>query len=181
MKLGKDFNSHEVGFINDQDGLLFSARDFRQKRSEGLGEKGDGKGTGLYLEGKQDLLEDFENRSGIGGYGKDPILRGMKGSRGVPEGSGFACSHLSRNDTDGAEVQGIEKSLCESLETGQRIKVLNLDILRERVALEAEEVFIATHRRVSFRRVFHPDRLLSLEARGDNCFAVRSQYVLCFV
>ena len=108
MELSKDFNSHEVGFINDQDRLLFSARDFRQKRSEGLGEKGDGKGTGLYLEGKQDLLEDFENRSGIGGYGKDPVLRGMKGSGGVPEGSGADAgvrdaANIVRGDQDPAE------------------------------------------------------------------------------
>src|SRR5512139_3761459 len=83
MKLGKDFNSHEVGFINDEEGLLFPPRDFRQKRSEGLGEKGDRKGTGFHLEGKQDLLEDFQDRSGIRGHGKDPVLRGMKRGGGV--------------------------------------------------------------------------------------------------
>jgi hypothetical protein len=50
MELGKDFDAHEVGFIEDQDGLLFFGDDFAEEASEGFGQEGDGEATRLYLE-----------------------------------------------------------------------------------------------------------------------------------
>jgi len=152
-----------VGFIDDQDRLLFFGGDFGEETSEGFGEEGDGEGTGLHLEGEQDLLEEFEDSSGVGGDGNDPVLRGVKRRRGVAQRGGFTCAHLSGDDTNGAQFEAIEKSVCEGLEARQRIEVLDLDVLREGFSLKAEEVLIACHRPASFQRVFHPDRILQWE------------------
>lgn len=55
------------------------------------------------------------------------------------------------------------ESICKGLEARQGVEVLDLDILRERFSLKAEEVLIGSHRSASFRRVFHPDRILQWE------------------
>jgi hypothetical protein len=73
VELGKDLDAHEVSFIQDQDGLLFFADDFGEKSSEGFGQEGNGEGSGLHLEGEEDLLEEFEDGSGVGGNRDDPI------------------------------------------------------------------------------------------------------------
>jgi hypothetical protein len=85
MELGKDLDAHEVGFIEDQDGLLFFGDDFGEEASEGLGQEGDGEATRLYLEGEQDLFEEFEDRPGVGRDGDDPVLGGVKRRRGIAE------------------------------------------------------------------------------------------------
>jgi hypothetical protein len=163
VELGKDLDTHQVGFINDQDGSLFLGSNFGDNPPEGFGQKGDRKRAGLDLKGKQDLLEEFEDGAGVGGNGDDSVLRRMKRRCGIAQGGGFARPHLSGDDTDGAQIESIAKSVCEGLEARQRVEVLDLDILRERFPLKAEEVLIATHRRASFRRVFLPDRILSRE------------------
>jgi hypothetical protein len=173
VELGKDLDAHEVGFIDDQDRLLFSGGDFGEKTPEGLGEEGDGKGTRLHLEGEQDLLEEFEDGAGVGGDGNDPVLRGVKRRRGVAQGGGFPCTHLSGDDTHSAQFEGIEESVREGLEARQGIEVFDLDILREGFSLKAEEVLIASHRLASFRRAFHPDRMLQSEVQGENSVGVR--------
>ena len=73
VELREDLDAHQVGFIDDEDGLLLFNRDFGEKTPKGLGEEGDGKGTRLHLEGEQDLLEEFEDGSGVGGNRDDPI------------------------------------------------------------------------------------------------------------
>ena len=52
VDLGKDLDAHQVGFIDDQDRLLFFGGDFGEETSEGFGEEGDGEGTGFHLEGE---------------------------------------------------------------------------------------------------------------------------------
>ena len=74
VELGKDFDAHQVGFINDQDRSLFFGSDFGDKTTESFGEKGDGEATGLDLKGKQDLLEEFEDGTGVGGNGNDSVF-----------------------------------------------------------------------------------------------------------
>ena len=138
MELGKDLDAHEVGFIEDQDGLLFFGDDFAEEASEGFGQEGDGEATRLYLEGEEDLLEEFEDRSGIGRDGDDPVLGGVKRGSGIAEGGGFACTDFSGNDTQGAQFEGIEESVCEGLETWQGVKIINLDILSRRVLVESQ-------------------------------------------
>ena len=172
VELGKDLDAHQVGFIDDQDRLLLFGGDFGEKTSEGLGQEGNGEGTGLHLEGEQDLLEQFEDGSGIGGDGDDPVLRGVKRRGGIAQRGGFPCSHLSGDDTNGAQFEGIEESVCEGLEARQGIKVLDFDILREGFSLEAKEVFIASHRRASFRRVFRPGKALLWEGWGQKAVGV---------
>ena len=181
VDLGKDFDAHQVGFIDDQDRLLFFGGDFGEQTSEGFSEEGDREGTGFHLEREQDLLEQLEDGPGVGSNGNDPVLRGVKRTRGVAKRGRFARADLSGDDTNGAQIEGIVKSIGKGLEARQGIEVLDLDILRERFALKAEEVLIANHRPVSFRRVFRPDRMWSSEVQGDNCFAVRSQCAPCFV
>ncbi len=163
VELGKDLDAHQVGFIDDQDRLLLFSGDFGEKTSEGLGQEGNGEGTGLHMEGEEDLLEQFEDGSGIGGDGDDPVLRGVKRRGGIAQGGGFACTHVSGDDTNCAQFEGIEESVCEGLEAWEGIKVLDFDILREGFSLEAEEVFIASHRGASFRRVFLPGKSLLWE------------------
>jgi len=152
-----------VGFIDDQNGLLLFGIDFDENAPEGFGEQSDGEGTGLDLKGKQDLLEEFEDGTGVGGNGNDPVLRGVKRRGGMAKRGGFPRTDLSGDDTDGAQIQSIVESICKGLEARQRIEVLDLDILRERFSLKAEEVLIGSHHRASFRRVFHPDRILRWE------------------
>jgi hypothetical protein len=159
VELGKNLDTHQVGFINDQDGLLFLGGDFREQSSEGLGQEGDGEGTRLDLEGEEDLLEEFEDGSGVGGDRNDSILRGVELRRGIAQRGGFAGSDLSGKDTDGAQFKGLEETVCEGLEAWQGIEVLDLEVLREGFSLEAKEMFIASHRSVSFRRVFPPDKV----------------------
>jgi hypothetical protein len=159
VELSKDLDAHQVGFINDQDGCCFLGGDFREDSSEGFGQEGDGEGTRLDLEGEEDLLEEFEDGSGVGGDGDDSVLRGVERTRGIAERGGFTRSHLSGNDTDGTQFKGIEESVCEGLESRQGIEVLDLDVLREGFSLEAKEMLIASHHPVSFRRVFPPDRV----------------------
>ena len=144
-------------------GRCFLACDFGEKSSEGFGQKGDGEGTGLDLEGEQDLLEEFEDRSGVGGNGNDPVFGGVKRRGGIAKGGGFPRADLSGDDTNGAQIEGIEESVCEGLEARQGVEVLDLDILREGFSLKAKEVLIASHRRASFRRVFPPDRIWQWE------------------
>ncbi len=74
VELGKDFDAHQVGFINDQDRSLFFGSDFGDKTTESFGEKGDGEATGLDLKGKQDLLKEFEDGTGVGGNGNDSVF-----------------------------------------------------------------------------------------------------------
>jgi hypothetical protein len=152
---------------------LFLGGDFRDQTSEGFGEQGDREATGLDLKGEENLLEEFKDGAGIGSDGNNSVLRRMKRARGVAEGGGFTRSDLSRDDTDGTEFEGIKESVCQSLEAGQRIKILDPDILREGISLKAEKVFIANHCSVSFRRVFLPDRRVSSEVRRDNFVGVR--------
>jgi hypothetical protein len=160
MELGKDLDAHEVGFIEDQDGLLFFAGDFGEETSEGLGQEGDGEATRLYLEGEQDLFEQFEDRSGVSGDRNDPVFRGVQRRGGMAKGGGFPRANLTGNNTNSAQLKGILESVCEGLEARQRVKVLDLDILQEGFSLKAKEVLIASHhRRFSFRRVFPPDRI----------------------
>jgi hypothetical protein len=92
------------------------------------------------------LLEEFEDGSGIGSNGDNPVLRGVKRRRGIAQRSGFPCSDLSGNDTNGAQLEGIEESVCEGLEARQGVEVLDLDVLREGFSLKAKEVLIASHR-----------------------------------
>ena len=73
-----------------------------------------------HLEGEQDLFEEFEDGSGIGSDGDNPVLRGVKRRRGIPQRGGFPCSDLSGNDTNGTEFEGIEESVCEGLVGTQR-------------------------------------------------------------
>jgi hypothetical protein len=159
VELGKDLDAHQVGFIDDQDGLLFLGGDFREKPSEGLGQESDGEGTRLDLEGEEDLLEKFEDGSGVRSDGNDSVLRRVERRRGIAQRGGFARPHVSGNNTDGAQFKGVEESVCEGLETRQGIEVFDLDVLREGFSLKAKEVLIASHRRASFRRVFPPDRV----------------------
>jgi hypothetical protein len=159
MELGKDLDAHEVGFIEDQDGLLFFGDDFAEEASEGFGQEGDGEATRLYLEGEEDLLEEFEDRSGIGRDGDDPVLGGVKRGSGIAKGGGFACTDFTDNYTQGAQFEGIEESFCEGLKTWQGVKIITRDILSEGFSLKAKEVFIASHRQASFRRVSPPDRM----------------------
>jgi len=159
MELGKDLDAHEVGFIEDQNGLLFFGDDFAEEASEGFGQEGDGEATRLYLEGEQDLFEEFEDRPGVGRDGDDPVLGGVKRGSGIAKGGGFPRPHLTGNDTQGAQFEGIEESVCEGLKTWQGVKIINFDILSEGFSLKAKEVFIASHRQASFRRVFPPDRM----------------------
>jgi len=159
VELGKDLDTHQVGFVDDQDGLLFLGGDFREEPPKGLGQEGDGEGTRLDLEGEEDLLEKFKDGSGVGSDGNDSVLRGVERRRGIAERGGFARPHLSGNDTDGAQFKGVEESVCEGLETRQRIEVLDLDVLREGFSLKAKEMLIGSHRPVSFQRVFRPDRV----------------------
>ena len=91
----------------------------------------------------------------------------------MTKGGGFPRTDLSGDDTNDAQFEGIEKSVCEGLEPRQRIEVLDLDILRERFSLKAEEVLIASHRPASFRRVFHPGRILQWEEVVQKSVAVR--------
>ena len=170
-----------MGFVDDEDRMLFSCRDFRQECLEGFGEKGDREGSRLDLKGKQDVLEEFEDGAGVGRNGNHPVLGGMKGSGGIPEGGGFTRSHLSGDDTDGTQFKSIEKSVCQSFEAGQKIKVLDLDILREGFSLKAEEVLIANHRPASFQRVFHPGRILPWMGRLEKSVAVRCRCAPRFV
>ena len=158
VELGKDLDAHEVGFIEDQDGLLFFGSDFEDKAPEGFGQEGDGEGARLYLEREEDLLEQFKDGSGVGRDGNDPVLGGVKRRSGVTERGGFSRPYLSGDDTHGAQFEGVEEALGEGLEARQRVKVFDLDVLRERFTLEAEEMLIVSHRLVSFRRVFHPDK-----------------------
>src|SRR3990172_7884623 len=173
VELGKDLDAHQVGFIDDQDGSLFFRMDFEENASKGFGQKGDREGTGLDLKGEQDLFEEFEDGPGVGGNGNDSVFRGVKRRGSVAEGGGFTCPHLSGDDIQGAQIQSIAESVCEGLEARQRIEVLDLDILRERFSLKAEEVLIATHRPASFRRVFHPGRILQWEEVVQKSVAVR--------
>ena len=76
---------------------------------------------------------------------------------------GFPRTDLSGDDTEGTQIEGIVESVCKSFEAGQRIEVLDLDVLRERFSLKAEEVLIANHRPASFRRVSPLDRILQWE------------------
>lgn len=170
-----------MGFVNDQDGLLFLGGNFRDNAPEGFGQKGDREGTGLDLKRKQDLLEEFEDGAGVGGNGDDSVLRRMKRRGGIAQGGGFARTNLSGDDTDGAQVESIGESVCEGLEARQGVEVLDLDILRERFTLKAEEVLIVTHRRASFRRVFLPDTILQREEGVGKSAEVRYPYVRRFV
>jgi hypothetical protein len=52
VELGKDLDAHQVGYIENEDGLLFFADDFVEEASEGFGQEGDGEATRLYLEGE---------------------------------------------------------------------------------------------------------------------------------
>jgi hypothetical protein len=153
--------------------LLLFGSDFGEKASEGFGEEGDGEGTGLHLEGEQDLLEEFEDGAGVGGDGNDPVLRGVKRRRGVAQGGGFPCAHLSGDDTHSTQFEGIEESVREGLEARQGIEVLDFDVLREGFSLKAEEVLIASHRPASFRRAFHPGRILQSEVQEENSVGVQ--------
>ena len=81
---------------------MFFRIDFEQYGPEGFAQKGDGEGTGLDLKGKQDLLEEFENRPGVGSNGNDSVFGGVKRRRGVAEGGGFPCTDLSGDDIKGA-------------------------------------------------------------------------------
>jgi len=159
VDLGKDLDAHQVGFIDDQDGALLFGSDFREKATEGVSEERDGERTGLHLEGEEDLLEEFEDGSGVGRDRDETVEGGVQGMGGIAQGGGFAGADLSGDDRHGAQFEGIVESVCEGLETWQGIEVLDLDILREGFSLEAEKVLIESHRRVSFRRVFHPDRV----------------------
>ena len=152
-----------MSFIKDQEGTLFFGGDFGDQASEGFGEEGDGERARLDLKREQDLLEEFEDRSGVGGDRDDPILRGVEGMGGIAQGGGFAGADLTGDDTDGAQFDGIEEALCEGLEARQGVEVLDLDVLREGVALKAEEVSIESHRLFSFRRVGLPDRFFRWE------------------
>jgi hypothetical protein len=105
------------------------------------------------------LLEEFEDRSRIGRDGDDSVLGGVKRRRGIAERGGFACTDFSGNDTQGAQFEGIEESVCEGLEARQGVKIINLDILSKGVSLKAKEVLIESHRQTSFRRVSPPDRM----------------------
>ena len=78
VDLGKDLDAHQVGFIDDEDRLLFFGGDFGEQPSEGFGEESDRKGAELHLEREQDLLEEFEDGAGVGGDGNDPVFRGVK-------------------------------------------------------------------------------------------------------
>ena len=100
--MGKAVDAHEVGFIDDEDRSLFFGGDFGKQASQGLGEQGDGEGTTLYLEGEEDLLEEFGEVASVGGDGKDAILGRVEGMRGEAKGGGFADADLSGDDTDGA-------------------------------------------------------------------------------
>ena len=72
---------------------------------------------------------------------------------------GFPRANLSGDDTNGAQVEGVEESVYEGLETRQGVEVLDLDILWKGFSLKAEEVLIASHHRASFQKVFPPDRI----------------------
>jgi hypothetical protein len=159
VELGKDLDAHEVGFIEDQDGLLFFGSDFEDKAPEGFGQEGDGEGARLYLEREEDLLEQFKDGSGVGRDGNDPVLGGVKRGSGIAEGGGFAGTDFSGNDIQGAQFEGVEESVCEGLETWQGVKIINLDILSKGFSLKAKEVLIESHRQTSFRRVSPPDRM----------------------
>jgi len=111
MELGKDFDAHQVGFVNDQDGLLFLGGHFGDNPPEGFGQEGDGEATGLNLKGQQDLFKQFEDGAGVAGNGDDPVLGGVKGGGGIAQGGGFSRAHLSGDDTDGAQVKSIEESV----------------------------------------------------------------------
>ena len=64
-------------------GRCFLAVISERRLSEGFSqEESNGEATGLHLEGKQDLLEQFEDGSGVGGDGNDPVLRRCRGLPG---------------------------------------------------------------------------------------------------
>lgn len=173
VELGKDLDAHQVGFIDNEDGLLLFGGDFGEKGSEGFGQEGDGEGTRFDLEGEQDLLEEFEDGAGVGGDGDDAVLRGVKRRRGVTQRGRFACTHVSGDNTNGAQFEGVEESVREGLEAREGIEVLYLDVLREGFSLKAEEVFIASHCPASFRRVFHPGKALPWEGWVQKSVGVR--------
>ena len=160
VELGKDLDAHQMSFIDDEDRLLLFGSDFGEEASEGFSQEGDGEGAGFHLEGEQELLEEFEDGSGVGGDGNDTVLRGVKRRGGVAQGGGLPRTDLTRDDTYGAQFEGVEEALGEGLEARQGVEVLDLDVLRKGFSLKAEEMLIASHRPVSFRRVFHPDRML---------------------
>jgi len=163
VELGKDLDAHQVGFIDNEDGLLLFGGDFGEKSSEGFGQEGDGEGTRFDLEGEQDLLEEFEDGAGVGGDGDDAVLRGVKRGRGITQRGRFACTDLSGDNTNGAQFKGVEESVREGMETRQGVEVIDFDVLREGFSLKGEEVLIGSHRPVSFRRVFHPGKALAWE------------------
>jgi hypothetical protein len=160
---------------------LFFCIDFAENASEDFGEEGDGEGTGLDLKGEQDLLEQFEDGPGVGGNGNDSVFRGVKRRRGIAQGGGFAGTDLSGDDVQGTQIQSIAESICQGLEARQGVEVLDLDILRERFSLKAEEVLIASHRPASFRRVFPPGRIGLGEEVVEKTVAVRCGYARRFV
>lgn len=87
----------------------------------------------------------------------------MKRRRGVTQRGRFACTHVSGDNAHGAQFKGVEESVREGMETRQGVEVFDFDVLREGFALEAEKVLRESHRRVSFRRVFHPGKALPWE------------------
>jgi hypothetical protein len=127
------------------------------------------------------LFEEFEDGSGVGRDGEDGILRGVERSGGVAQGGGFAGADLAGDDINGAYFNGIKEAVREGFEARQRVEVLDLDVLREGLMHKTEEMLIEGHRRVSFRRVFLPDRVFPWEAGMKKCVGVRGRCVARFV
>src|SRR4030067_2002695 len=80
----------------------------------------------------------------------------MQFTRGVPKGSGLTASHITGNDTDGSQFQGIDKTFSGRLKAGKRVEVLYPYVLCKGFFLEAEECPIAHDCSPVLRRVFHP-------------------------
>jgi hypothetical protein len=102
MELSKDFQSHKRGFVNDQDGNLFSLGDFDDDSFKGMYQPGQGVGLAVHVEAAAYLFEDVCHGSGSGRDGDDPVLRGMKLSGGMAQGDGFAAADIAGDDGDGA-------------------------------------------------------------------------------
>lgn len=154
LEFGEDFESHQVGLVDDQDGGHFLESDVEEDVADGFGEAGDGDQAAVVIEGHSDLAIDFDGGACGGDDGDEAILGWVEPRGGVTKGGGFAGAHLAGNDGDGGQMNGIEEAFGGGSQTRGLIEAVGRDVFSERFFSEAEVGFIVGHRRRPGQKVF---------------------------
>ena len=138
VQLGEDLQPEQGSLFDTQDGLFLSLlHALSDELADEPGEHGPGEAGGVQFQGGAYLPVELQDGALRGGDPNWVKLRGVQSAAGPPQGSGLSTAHVSGDQGDCAQADGVVKPFGHSFDLRHLHDLFGSQVRSERLPAES--------------------------------------------